>query len=1089
MNTKSMRKAILFLAATVFSAHIAIIQDSLATGPWTAAKVSKLQDFLSVHLRAPIRASFFDSDETYDAVLDYTTTQISLHRQKSLYSKQALYASRDCRADFDLHRCITESALLLYDYTLRIAANFGIVEAIIIADSQVLIQISDLVRQSIFTYFAVEVNVKADYISNLLSRLIRTTGIRPIVIWGSAKLADLVLEALAKYEIDQGYALLVLGNNCQFSTVIYPTGVLCMALTGTEEALSEEEVGFWYVLYLLSSKEPSSFTIINLIQGYKYPIGFITEDTLVLVNYIVFPHGVLTPPDDEPVQLFVNLNNWVDDSEVNEQRAAMVAHAEVKLSNRKFSVTVLKLNSCGIIDPVNVYLDCYIAARTNKVSVLLSDAATEVLLGSLLFMKNAGLHIQMINPDHPLDMLSSVENFPSFTRLIQSISYYMLVSLYGLKYFKFFKFNFFISSAFGEYLAELIRSFIHEVGLTIVTPVENQMLNYLSPDPDYFKNAARVVKESGIRPMLAILYLDDFIHLFKALEEVGLGNEDVVIVGSSTTVADLLALTENKELVLDYASSYLNGASVGYFGEKGSRLKDEFAGQYGKARSNDCYNYDAMMQAITSLDFALKRGLNFASYKEMTMAVRSVRFVGCTGTVKQSLESNDRDNPLMTVSHYQSKAEVLTDVEVISIALYGSQIFFPLEDIVWADGSTDTPHVELYTYKDCPFPEELKHDSKDRTLSILGINLSLTGFAMLVAGGTYFTKHRRHFMMVQKPVLLGTQDLIFIVTSYLEVLALIMLSPMMHFVSFLLGGADKKAFWNNIDFSHGGFFNLLNSIYAGTLLWIFLFAVTIARKFRPTAVDFQLLCVSFNKVSFFFQAFIFQSTFDCNQAESDTHDSFEDAFMDVDCYTTCWKNKHLMYTMFSSLLMCFYSLTSISFAHTAIETLEGLQIEVSPAYSLSRQPFIMLIISIYKAKPMLSETSYSAAYILTLLTYLAVCSGFGVLSVPSLNLWHNLLMSLIIEISLCSILHRFAYPNLILWVSIGVVILLAIIGFGVFKTKRFPQVLRSTPKIDTATLFTFAFRPSKIALTRASILITACKSEMGMSAVQNVKQI
>jgi hypothetical protein len=439
--------------------------------------------------------------------------------------------------------------------------------------------------------------------------------------------------------------------------------------------------------------------------------------------------------------------NWKSE-EVNwYYRASNYAFERIFLSNRRFRVVPITIDDCSRIDPVTYYLPCYIASKTVK-SAMLFNLIADIpkLITALEFMKATNLRLKMTETSQSLDMFSSVADYPSFTRLSQGYSYYFLETILYQKYLKYTSIHLFLTNIFGTDLVDFVNAYFERVGTTVATPRDQQELDYYNPDPEFFSKAAQQVVEAEIRPIQAsFYYMSEHVKFMEALEAAGVGPEDVVILTNSHKISQILAENpENTDLILKYAPSYLTGDPAFFVGDLGADLEQEFFELWQTRRATDCYDYDQVKQAITAFDFAIRRGLNFYDWKDMDFAVRAVRFVGCSGFVTQSTEHNDRKDSTTHISHFQEDEQgVLKDVKVMEVAVTGSQYYYIRADVVWADGGNETPKQSLYTYKDCPFPEEYKQDSPKSSKRSAGIYFGLCGYAVAVAVAAYFLHYRR----------------------------------------------------------------------------------------------------------------------------------------------------------------------------------------------------------------------------------------------------------------------------------------------------------------------------------------------------------
>jgi hypothetical protein len=606
-----------------------------------------------------------------------------------------------------------------------------------------------------------------------------------------------------------------------------------------------------------------------------------------------------------------------------------------------------------------------------------------------------------------------------------------------------------------------VNSSFREVNIEVVTPREFQELDYLNPDPNFFKKAVELIVASEIRPCsVSLASQSEFVKLFEALDEAEVDPKNVVLVMPIPSAVLLESHPDKADLILKYAPTCLTQSVASFVGDLGQALKKKFLETFNVNNPRDCYNYDLTKQAVLAIEFALRRGLDIYNWKEMESAVRGVRFEGCSGMVTQSAEHNNRKDVMLVFTHYQENDEgVLQDVKVMSIALTGAQRYYQGAPVAWANGGTETPKVDWYTYKDCPFPEEFKQDSPKSSKRSAGIYFGFCSYAAAVAVAAYFLHYRRVQMPeLEEPILLGTQDLLIMLSSILEIIFIQIVSPGT-LINFVLVGALSQRTWDRIDFSDGAFFQFTIGFYVIVGIWLLSTLLCAAAKFRPYSFDIQLFSSVLERAFSFIIFFFLLTLFDCNKAASRSSDEdIEDSYMDLDCNEYCWTDKHFKYSVASSLVLALYLLVSIPSSYYLSNTLEGHQFKTSRIYALCRQPFLLAFIALHKSKPMLSNIEYSVAFLVVLGAYITLFSRGQVFNVQTLTHWHNTLLGAVLIISTTSALNDLAYTQILLWMPLMFALLSVLGVFALIRAKKLPKMILKPPKINIAGLLNFAFR-------------------------------
>jgi hypothetical protein len=288
-----------------------------------------------------------------DVVLDYSSSPLTIRANSKIIGESARYirTSRDdLRYLTKLQQLYENPKTAWADVLHGFAVHFGWDEAMVLLTEDHALLVGDALRDSIYVPLVVSQKCSEEVIELFVTREVRASGVHNIVLMTSPQVTALLLKAMTKYQMDAGYSILIIGNNCQFDVTLYPTGLLCTTLAGSEAVSSESEMDYWYFLYALQYRPLSAWTILNLVQGSKYSVGFITQQTFSLSTSVVFPRGFTVPPSNDPFQLSLGLNNYLADSSVNPQRVYSFALEDFPLHTRRFVISVVKL-PCFVSTP------------------------------------------------------------------------------------------------------------------------------------------------------------------------------------------------------------------------------------------------------------------------------------------------------------------------------------------------------------------------------------------------------------------------------------------------------------------------------------------------------------------------------------------------------------------------------------------------------------------------------------------------------------------------------------------------------------------------------------------------------------------
>lgn len=998
-----------------------------------------------------------------DIALDYSSVELQVARHAALMYPRKLWY----RSDFQLRPSNAFSLVSGFrkewgQQVKAFASYFGWSEAFVILQSDLDDTRAELLDVD-FEIATVAASLSRSVYYSLIARVVRQSGIKNIFIVAQQQLTEALLAVFAEIELDTGYSLISIGPDCVFDASLYPVGLICTTLAGIDNATSASEREALYIQNALAARVFNTWKVFNIVKGVKRLVGGVLQGKLIPTSFVVFPGGLLTPPDNNPLQLLVNLNNWTPDLNTNIQRATDLAFSDFTLSNPKFKVASSQLPACSAMDPTTGYLDCYIATKRSKVSMLLSSDRTIAVVLQNEYMRRASLQMAFINDFVGYQVLESVENYPNFLRIVQktfSVTGYFTVMM---RFLHFDKESMFVDASFGVDAIVEIRARLEQYNIEVVTKPELSPMNFT--DPTYADKFAKSVESSLIRPLEILGLRSTVLRAVCELYDVGLRAKDLILILPFLSYGLVYALASEEEAVkvLEFVPSVINMQFASFVSEYGESLIPRFAKAYGSTYSADCYTYDLTKLSIIALDFALKRGLDFYDWKDIIFSLRSVKVQGCTGGIYFSEENNDRKSIDVDLSQPRMVDGQMDEFKVMKLSLTG-QMYTLYSDFLWYDGSSVTPNIDRLTYQDCPFPEEYRTDAVDSQHLTAWISFALAGLAcIVVAVCLVVDRWKLRVTIAEVPILPSTQDCIALLSLYSEPLILDVLNPYSGICTRIFS-LVKGTPIEPIDLIKGGnYFALLMTTYvlAGTAITAT--ALSAMKKFRPLLVDIQLLAFAVLRPLFVVLAFSMMTVFDCSEAEVDEGTAgLTDAFMDVDCYEGCWTGKHKAYAIGAAITLSVLLVVSIPLSYHISNSLDGMQLETSRLYLYLRQAVIMTVLGFYKSRRALSSLTHAALYVTILLVYTGICFMYRVLSIPRLDLLHTSLWGSLVVYNFSQLFYFEAYPNLILWTLLGGGCTMLIAGLTAYRFYKLPNLIQKTPAVNTIELFNFAFRPSAV---------------------------
>lgn len=890
------------------------------------------------------------------------------------------------------------------------------------------------------------------------SREIRVSGVRALLVLADEFTTNSLLTSFAKFEMNEGYAIILLGTNCLFDTSIYPTGILCVSIAGLENSASTLEVDFGYIFYALTSR-PLTWTILNVIEGIKYPCGTFEEDTLSLSPSIVFPGGLTSVDWSAPFPLAVNQNEYYFEP-IFSQRSTEWAFEQLKLENKNFIVKPLRVFQCKAIMDFDRFINCHIKMKIARNLAFLSAEFDGSIVYHLEFMKATGLMQPYVNSESVIELLSSSDVYPNFVRLTKRASELILHLLLLNIDLNYDEILFLISLSIEETSVEISINNFTNKGIKVVNPEKFRYL--MIEDSEYMALLAEYIKSTELRPLILFSPAKDNSVLMRALYDVGLRREDLMIITIFTTfqeIIDYATTLEEKAKIEEFRTCTISLAITSFLGSHGEQLLKEYKLKYDSVYFTDCLNYDLVNQVVLALNFTLRRGLNIFDWEQLITAMKEVRFTGCSGGVRFSKENNDRVNIDMDSTQAKEVNGKLEQVKVLRTSLTGQNFFWD-GSFEWPDGTSTPPKQFRLNYEDCPFAEEHRRNSPKGGNIAAAVDWTIVGLTIIVSAIVWLCT-QGPFYDSTAVIILSTQDILVYLSSLLDVIWLDFVSPGQSVIYEVLGLIFSQLQMK--DLSDGVFYSLLRTtyIFAGISLAILL--AVFLRKYKPFKIDLHIAAYVLHRPIYFLVVFALMTTFDCSEADSASEDpSLTDSFLDVDCYEYCWKDTHVNYAVTSMIMLAAYVLLPTMIASSLTNELEGLQIEANPRHLVAKQSFIVTLIALHKTKHLIPSPIDSLLFLATYGSYTLLCMRIKVVSIPSLSTAHNALLGVFFAMYVSVFFHKEAYPSLPLWISFGVAFALCVAVYSLVQIKKYPKRIENPTGIDTAVLFKFAFRPGKI---------------------------
>jgi hypothetical protein len=335
--------------ASALASKVAVVSDNPAQLEQSKGLQGLLETVTGINQTARVFIGNYEDIDEYrpDLVVDYNGEQLTLqaHARVLAPNVQFRYSAPDLRIAKANARPLREDpATTWISIAKQLTEHFKWVEALAVYSIEKSTGLIQAFRDTIFTPVFISTDIQSSEVDLLVTRELRITGIRPIFILGGLKTTNLFLASLTKYQMDAGYAVILIGTNCQFDVTLHPTGVLCIVLEGAETAESETVVDYWYTYYALANKPLETWSLVNVVEGHKHIVVHFAQGLLSINSAIEFPGGLSSLPIDSQVEIVVALISMDGVSYVNSQKAAPFALEDFHLSSKNFKMKLIRLD-------------------------------------------------------------------------------------------------------------------------------------------------------------------------------------------------------------------------------------------------------------------------------------------------------------------------------------------------------------------------------------------------------------------------------------------------------------------------------------------------------------------------------------------------------------------------------------------------------------------------------------------------------------------------------------------------------------------------------------------------------------------------
>lgn len=853
----------------------------------------------------------------------------------------------------------------------------------------------------------------------------------------------------------------------------------------------------WAVKGLLDQLFPkkyrsSPFIIENLQGGVLVPIGVIKDNVVTLTSPAVFLGNTTEIPRNAKSPLYISGNFGVRNVATisptahHYYRGALLAieqiadmpnlltNFQLELFNFTAGVTVWNYN----FSYQNVYPN-----REKLGLAVLAGTSSGVTIQLIKMLTSFNFTGPIVGSSTTVDSLSSRKDFPTFARTVLADSFITNVYLQMFKRFGWTTCGLFVSNetwglgfrtAFGALAEKNGISIANDPLLQILpTPIPSidALRNYTANFLDFINTKARV---------LIIVQNNNAILIIDYLYELGLRAGEVQVVANEWM--SLGFMTTNDTEVNRRRSELLRGAiqfaPAAFLGSRGAQMKADYVAKYAyQPPTYVCFFYDSALALAYALDQAIQAGQDYTNSTVLLKSLRGSRFVGCTGTVTFTSDSNDRAPMQYSVLNAQfgSNDSYITNFTSVGVYDPTSTVVFRFHsDVIWCDGSTTIPEDLRKSTIGCPFEDKYDQDFQKGRNLLYGVCFGVTLLTALITGLMWRLWWNRPLIHLTEPKEINLQDVILMLGIAIELVQYISIGPNLSFLSSAAGTMlststlDVQTF---LPFKNGGFEIIWYTVFGVVLLWAIMCVIVFCHldyhlEWCPCCNfigDLSELAIPFIGNWLFVPILaVLMDMFQCVRGVSESRTSlgFTDSYLHEDCYLQCWDGVHVFYIVASAISLAVYLPASVLLRPLWQELQEQLNIKTFPLYLLVKSVIEVVLVSFNKAVKITNTKIHTCLYLALIGAFLAFSLRFQCFGYKRTALWHILSLIAVLWSGLLALIHQLSSDS-----SAIVLFALLISGWGaiaifgvVYQIRRIPSLLYRKPGVDVSNLFRFAFK-------------------------------
>ena len=693
-----------------------------------------------------------------------------------------------------------------------------------------------------------------------------------------------------------------------------------------------------------------------------------------------------------------------------------------------------------------------------------------------LLSLNLSVTIPQIGATQLTPQLSNSTRYPYFSRVIVTSDYFAALYIKAIQHYGWKQIVvMYCDDLFCKDLYKTFTSLAEKAGISIVNPADRRQfpVNMVEYPFDRIEDYKQIV-DSKARIVLMLLYGNALFYSVNVFYDLGVRRGDMVFM--ATTWLTPTVFTSGVEEDIPKRVELLAGAiqyyPVGFFGSFGNTVKQRFIDTYHMQPANKaCYYYDELYAVAYAINDLMVLGKDFEDPKTLEKALKSVRFLGCSGGVSMQEGTNDRSPVRFQILNAVTYAD--GTVNIVEVGIYdpvGVVMFNFTRDIVWSDNTTVIPSDTRQSSIDCPFDTDQVVVYVPGVILAYGVLLTVSLVTLFVTMVIWRLFWKAKAMKMEKKEEISFDDYICFGTIGMEALQYAAMGPpiptSLTFLSLATESMSvdmesflylrKGVYWLFLD-------GVLGCVFAWTLL--VLLAKThcgeiIRQKIGLLETACEKLLPILGNLCFLPMISILVDIYGCIYAVDEGKGvELTTVYLEKDCYQTCWVYPHFLYVVFASLALSCYVPSAVYFRPTWQEHQPSLHVPVSPANLMLKSIYQIILVTTNALAMDFHSLIHSGIHLIATIMFFVISMKIRPFGYSRANLWNDISLICVIFLSLLSgisLITDAIPPGVFVGVFLGGVGFAVVFGL-VYQWIRLPPLLYRPPGIHVVDLFRFQF--------------------------------